>query len=170
MRIEILIGGIGGQGVVYAANLIGRVAGEKYKYVAVSASYGPESRGSLTSSEVVISDEFIDYPHCERPGYLIAMHQKAYDTYADKISPGGVIIIDSSLVIPDKGNRHTHHDIPATQLAKEKTGNVTLSNLILVGLLSKVTALVSKKDLLSALAEMVSKENLTQSRRALESG
>lgn len=170
MRIEILIGGIGGQGVVYAANLLGRAASQSYKYVATSASYGPESRGTLTSSEVVVSDQFIDYPHCEFPKYLIAMHQKAYDTYATKIDPEGIIIIDSSLVTPDKNNPRAHYTIPATMLAREKIGNITLSNLILVGLFCKTIGIVSEKDLVSALSDMTSKASFSSALKALELG
>jgi 2-oxoglutarate ferredoxin oxidoreductase subunit gamma len=55
-RIEIIISGIGGQGVVYSANLLSRAALYQHKFSSSIAHYGPESRGSVTTSEVVISN------------------------------------------------------------------------------------------------------------------
>lgn len=175
-RIEIKIGGIGGQGVLYAAGLLGQAACLEHKYVAVSASYGAESRGSLTTAEVVISDNEsttglgIDYPHCEEPNFLIALHQKAYDAYKDNLSLEGTIFIDSSLVRQIDKTLHPHHAIPATQLAREKLGNVTLANLILVGLFSKVSGIISKASLLRVLKELTSPDRQTLAQKALQLG
>lgn len=102
MRTEILIGGIGGQGVVYAANLLGKAATAEGKFASAAAHYGPESRGSVTTSEVVISDEPIDYPYTEQPDVFIALHQAAYEKEKHKIKPDGLIIVDSTLVNPAK--------------------------------------------------------------------
>lgn len=94
-RIEIWFGGIGGQGVVYAANLLGQAAGDRYDYVAATAHYGPESRGGLTSAELVLSQSdkseiparpaggsnqqstMVAYPYIESPNILVIMHQRS---------------------------------------------------------------------------------------------
>ena len=86
MRTEVRISGIGGQGVVYGADLLGLAASEAHHSVAVSASYGAEARGTSTAAEVVISDKPIDYPCVELPNYLILMHQKAYASLHDKLA------------------------------------------------------------------------------------
>ncbi|MFH1231025.1 MAG: 2-oxoacid:acceptor oxidoreductase family protein, partial [Planctomycetota bacterium] len=104
-RIEIIISGIGGQGVVYSANLLGSAALYRHKFSSSIAHYGPESRGSVTTSEVIISNPSgrarfptvpkdgsfggtnptktfnsdLDYPCVESPDIFIAMHQKGYD-------------------------------------------------------------------------------------------
>ena len=154
MRLEILIGGIGGQGVVYAASLIGKTATAEGKSAAAAAHYGPESRGSVTTSEVVISDEPIDYPYTEQPDIFIALHQAAYDKERYKIKPGGLIIVDSTLVNPSQTDNIRTISRPATQLARDRLNNITLANLILVGALVQETRLVSFAALERTLGEM----------------
>jgi 2-oxoglutarate ferredoxin oxidoreductase subunit gamma len=148
-RIEIKIGGIGGQGVVYAADLLGFAASRVYHAVAVSASYGAEARGTITTTEVVISDKDIDYPHIELPNFLIIMHQKAYDALRHQIAPDGCLVIDQYLTknISPSDNQYL---IPATQLAQEKLKDLTLANLILVGGLVNISRLFTPEILLDA--------------------
>lgn len=148
-RIEIRIGGIGGQGVVYAADLLGLAASEVYGSVAVSASYGAEARGTVTTAEVVISKEEIDYPRVELPNYLMLMHQKAYDSLHDKLAPEGRMIIDNYLVKNITLGNHKYL-IPATQLAQDKLSDVALANLILVGALIQIADLFKPEALLDA--------------------
>lgn len=147
-RIEIKIGGLGGQGVVYAADLIGLAASQVYHAVTVSASYGAETRGTVTTAEVVISDQDIDYPHVELPDCLVTMHQKAYDALHDKIASAGCLIIDNYLVkdVPPGNNRYL---IPATQLARDKLSDAGLANLILIGSLVNITKLFAPEVVLN---------------------
>jgi len=163
-RIEIKIGGIGGQGVVYAADLLGVAASQAYHAVAVSASYGAEARGTVTTTEVVMSDEDIDYPHVEQPDFLIIMHQKAYDVLHTQITPGGNLVIDQYLTKnissgnnPARGESEELQEgcfgrqylIPATQIAQDKLADLTLANLILVGGLVNISQLVMPETLLN---------------------
>ena len=63
LPFEIELAGEGGQGVVLAAIILADAAATfDGRFAAQSASYGPEARGGLTKSEVVISDHEIDYP------------------------------------------------------------------------------------------------------------
>lgn len=148
-RIEIKIGGIGGQGVIYAADLLGLAASQVYHAVAVSASYGAEARGTFTTAEVVISKEDIDYPHVELPNYLVLMHQKAYDVLLDKTAPDGRIIIDNYLIKNIVSGNHRYF-IPATQLARDKFADITMANLILVGGLVRIAGLFDSEVLFKA--------------------
>ena len=148
-RIEIRLGGIGGQGVVYGADLLGLAASETYQSVAVSASFGAEARGTITTAEVVISKDEIDYPRVETPDYLILMHQKAYDALHEKIAPQGRIIIDSYLVKNSTSGNHRYL-IPATQMAQDELADTTLANLILVGALVQVSKLFKPETVLDA--------------------
>ena len=62
MRREVRIAGFGGQGVITMGSILAVAAGifEDLE-VAQTQSYGPEARGGACRSEVVISDEPIDY-------------------------------------------------------------------------------------------------------------
>ncbi|MBI4712820.1 MAG: 2-oxoacid:acceptor oxidoreductase family protein [Planctomycetes bacterium] len=166
-RIEIWFGGIGGQGVVYAANLLGQMAGSEYKYVSAAAHYGPESRGSVTTSEVVLSDKPMDYPYVESPNIFIAMHQKAYEEIthhkATKTTKGINIIYDSTLV----GKAADGIAIPATKLAQEYFKNAQMANLILLGAFLKTYTLIDRQ----ALRKVMTESQLSKTaREAIELG
>ena len=184
-RIEILIGGIGGQGVVYSANLIARAGLIRHAFALSIAHYGPESRGSVTTSEVVISNPperaragspsgDLDYPVVETPDVFIAMHQKAYDGYMAKHkSAPEYLIIDSTLVsanpeFPVQGPGLIQ--VPASQLAKDKLGNIMMANIILAAVFAKVTGVITKDDLAQVLKEMVSINDSARNHEAIEIG
>ena len=62
-RYEIRLSGEGGQGLVLAGKILAEAAAiYDDKNATQSQSYGPEARGGASRSEVIISDEEIDYP------------------------------------------------------------------------------------------------------------
>jgi 2-oxoglutarate ferredoxin oxidoreductase subunit gamma len=68
MRIEIRFAGFGGQGII-KSGIITATAACIYsgKNAVQTQSYGPESRGGACKSEVVISEEEIDFPKVIEP-------------------------------------------------------------------------------------------------------
>ena len=85
MRNEVIFAGFGGQGVVKAALLLALAAGlHENKEVAQTQSYGPEARGGACRSEVVISDEEIDYIKALNIDSFVVMSQPALDKYIEK--------------------------------------------------------------------------------------
>ena len=77
MRTEVRIAGFGGQGVLMAGIIIGKAASLFDNINAVQTqSYGPEARGGASRTEVVVSDEEIDYPKVSHPDILVAMSHK----------------------------------------------------------------------------------------------
>ena len=182
-RIEILIGGIGGQGVVYSANLIARAGLIRHKFASSIAHYGPESRGSVTTSEVVISNNQsgdLDYPVVETPDVFIAMHQKAYDAYMAKHKiPPAHLIYDSTIVNPDgklslQDKRSASCEfigVPASQMAKDKLGNIMMANIILTAAFAKTTGIISQGELEETLKGVVSSPmDFTLNKEAIEIG
>ena len=63
-----------------------------------SQLYGPESRGGASRSDVIISDDEIDYPEVEHPDVLFAFNQLSASRYAPNLKTGGTAIYDSSFV------------------------------------------------------------------------
>lgn len=161
-RIELVVGGLGGQGVVYLANMIARAALNRHKFTSSIAHYGPESRGSVTTSEVIISDTMrvgVDYPVVESPNMFIAMHQKAYEDWAVKYQlAAGITIYDATLVRiePKSGfNKSEFIGVPASQLARNNLGDIMMANVILAAVFSKKTGVITKSDLRSFLKSHV---------------
>ena len=91
-KTEIRIGGSGGQGVVLAAQILGKAAILDGKNALQTQAYGAEARGSLSKSEVIVSDGKIGFPAVRRPDILIAMNQEALDKLLKDLKDDGTLI------------------------------------------------------------------------------
>lgn len=171
-RIEVIIGGFGGQGSVLAGVILGRAAAYDGKKVAQSRSYGAEARGGAARSEVVIADEEIDYPMVINADYLIAMSQPAFERYITKMKPNGVVIIDEVLVKPrqDLPENLRLVKVPATKIASSEFGKPVVANLIMLGVLATLTKIVSTESLIKSIKESVSKGTEEININALKKG
>ena len=79
MRIELLFGGIGGQGIRLMGDILAATIVEELDmYATLVLRYTPEVRGGTIHVEVVISDEPIDYPRVIAPDITIILHEKSY--------------------------------------------------------------------------------------------
>lgn len=133
MQNEIIISGFGGQGVLFAGQLLSYTAMDEGFNVTWFPSYGPEMRGGTANCTVIIADEEIGAPVVRNPKAAIVMNLPSLDKYEHLIKPDGVLIINSSMI-----NRPVERKdlktaiIPATEIA-ESLGNKKLANMILVG-------------------------------------
>src|SRR5512139_1780542 len=81
-QIEVRLSGFGGQGIVLAGTVLGRAAAvEEGRNAVMMQSYGPESRGGASNTEVLIADGEIPYPHCTNLDVVVTLAQEAYDKY-----------------------------------------------------------------------------------------
>lgn len=153
MRKEIRIAGFGGQGIGLAGYILGKAATLYEDMEAVmTQSYGPEARGGASSTNVVISDEQIDYPFVQRPDILVAMSQEAYTKFRPTAKPGAVILIEEDLIEPFPGD--ILHSIPATQLA-EDMGQRIVTNVVMLGFFTAVTGVVGREAMEKAIESSV---------------
>ena len=96
MKKEIVLSGVGGQGVVSVGEVMGLAASlyEENLNATMSASYGSEARGTFTKTDVIISDGEIGYPNVASPDIILCLAQVAYDRYVDafrgRIEPKGL--------------------------------------------------------------------------------
>ena len=63
-----------------------------------SQNYGPEARGGNSVSEVIFSDEEIDYPRAMGLDLLVALNQKACSENITEMKDDGLVIVDSTPV------------------------------------------------------------------------
>jgi 2-oxoglutarate ferredoxin oxidoreductase subunit gamma len=172
-RTEILIGGVGGQGVILAGILLGAAATlfDNKKAVQTQA-YSSEQRGGMAKAEVILADEPIADPQVRRPDILIALAQDAVNRHLPKIKPSGLLVMDSDLVKEVGPGDFQTLAIPATSLAEKDLGNIVVANLILLGGLIKKTGLLSVGAMEKAIAANVPPQakdmNLKAFRRGLE--
>jgi 2-oxoglutarate ferredoxin oxidoreductase subunit gamma len=170
---NIMLAGFGGQGLLFAGKMLAHAGMVEGKEISWLPSYGPEMRGGTCNCSVCISDELIGSPLIVNPDVLIAMNLPSYDKFIDTIVPGGVAIIDSTMVkTTSERDDITYIEIPATELATER-GLKGLANVILVGKLVKETGCVAEASLDAALPACISARKaalLESNRQALELG
>jgi 2-oxoglutarate ferredoxin oxidoreductase subunit gamma len=133
MHEEIVFAGFGGQGVLFAGQLLAYTALVEEKHVTWIPSYGPEMRGGTANCTVVVSDGPIGSPVSKHPSIAVVFNNPSLEKYEATIKPGGLLVVNESLVV-NKPQR-TDLDIillPATALATE-LGETRMSNMVLFG-------------------------------------
>jgi 2-oxoglutarate ferredoxin oxidoreductase subunit gamma len=135
MQKEIIIAGFGGQGVLFAGQVLAYAAMDLGKEVTWIPSYGPEMRGGTANCTVVIADEEIGSPLAEFPPAAILLNLPSYDKYEPLIKSGGVLVVNASMV--DRGSKRTDIttiSVLANEVA-EDLGDKRLTNMVTVGAL-----------------------------------
>ncbi len=171
MRKEIMFAGFGGQGVITAGYITGQAAAlYDDKESTLTRVYGPEARGSACYSGVVVDEEEIDYPYLINPEIMVIMSQEAYEKFLPQLLEGGVLIIDSSIVKPDKrAEKYKLYRVPATQMAEEM-GNRVVANVVMLGFVGRIWNAVSLNGLRESVKATVPKKHLDLNLRAFETG
>ncbi len=98
MLQSLLIAGFGGQGVMTIGKLIGECAFKQNLKVTFLPSYGPEQRGGTANCTVIQSDGEIGSPASENLDILCVMNQPSLDKFVNRVKPGGIMMVNSSLV------------------------------------------------------------------------
>jgi 2-oxoglutarate ferredoxin oxidoreductase subunit gamma len=152
MQTEIIISGFGGQGVLFAGQLLAYAAMDEGRHVTWIPSYGPEMRGGTAHCTVIISDEEIGSPLVRHPQAAIVMNLPSLDKYDALVAPGGVLVINSSMVTHTSARTDIRViDVPANTIAEE-IGSHRLSNIVLTGAMLAATGALPLEALERALA------------------
>ncbi len=145
-----------GQLLTYAGMLEG-------KNVSWLPSYGPEMRGGTANCNVIISDDEVGSPIVTKASAVIALNRPSLDKFEEAVVPGGLLLINSSLV-----DRKAERDdvevvyVPANEIADE-LGNSRIANSVVLGAyLAKVGEGISPKSIIEALKKVLglSKQDL----------
>jgi len=166
---QIRFGGVGGQGIVLSSKLLG-VAASLFdgKEAVCTQAYGPEARGGAARSDVVISDEPVDYPFVTEADVLVALFPEAYKKFRPMLKPGGILITDSGLVQASEDEENLC-EIPATQIAQE-LGNRLASNVVILGCLVGKTGVVSRESMEKAIRKTMKPKIVDLNIKALDAG
>ncbi len=168
-KISIRMSGLGGQGVVTAAHILGSAATKEGKDSTVNPFFGAEKRLAPAESYVRISDETIhERGEILYPDIIMIFHPhvitlgKCYTMpFFDGLQKEGIIIINSDEPLTLQkddlaklaGLNARLFYIPATQLAIDIGGTDLSTNVSMLGGLLGVTNIVSLESLKESLAE-----------------
>jgi 2-oxoglutarate ferredoxin oxidoreductase subunit gamma len=153
MRKELVAAGFGGQGIVLLGILATIASGIfDNKQVAQSQSYGPSARGGACRTDLIISDETIDYGKSIKPDVIVFMSEPAKEKYLKELGDEDTLIIIDSTLVKDLPDMYKNvYKIPATDMAEKKLGNIAVANTLILGALTAITDLISFEGLQYAI-------------------
>jgi len=173
MQTEIILAGFGGQGILFAGQLLAYAGMDSGKKVTWIPSYGPEMRGGTANCTVIISDDEIGSPNVRNPKAALAFNLPSFGKYESVVVPGGVFIGNASLI----NLEFTRSDlnallIPANEIAEE-IGDKRLTNMVMVGAMLNMLPILTIEILESTLTQHLPsrhKRLLPLNFQALQSG
>lgn len=173
MHEEIVISGFGGQGVLFAGQLLAYAGVEEGRYVTWIPSYGPEMRGGTAHCTVIVSDEEIGSPVVRRPSAALVLNPPSMEKYAPLVKPGGVLVLDSALVTQRSGRDDIREIcLPAKEIADD-LGFPQIANVVMLGALIGATGVARIETLEKVLFEHLGarhRDALEPNKEALKRG
>ena len=152
---SIIISGFGGQGTLFAGQVLAYAFMDNGLEVTWIPSYGPEMRGGTAHCTVITSEEPIGSPLVRNPDIVLALNLPSVDKYESLVPEGGVMVANSSLVNREIERKNiTSLLIPANELA-EDIGMSRLANMIMVGAMVALKPILSLDAVKKALEEHI---------------
>lgn len=170
---ELLLTGIGGQGVQLGAQVVARAATGEGREVMFFGIYGGMMRGGNTDSTVVVADAPITAPPVvSRAWSAIAMHDEFWAPLEPKLRPGGLVLVNDSTFAHEIAAPVTVVRLPATEIASE-VGNPMGGTMVMAGAHSALTGLVSLDALIAGMHASIPayrRQHIESNERALRAG
>jgi len=167
---EIRLSGSGGQGLILAGIILANAAVIEKKRVTQTQSYGPESRGGYSRTDVIISDKEIYFPEATQFDILLALTQEACDKYIFDLKEKGILIVDTTFVKNISVMSENVYEVPFTNIVTEKLGNAITTNICSLAFLAKVSGIVKEDSLKQAIESAVKKTFVDVNVRAMKLG
>ncbi len=155
-QYDLTLAGVGGQGSILAGVILGSAA-VTYdgKNAVQTQAYSAELRGGFAAAWVIVSDRPILFPRITRPDILVAQAQDSIERFAGSLKPDGLLLIDADLIPTVPDNVARAYGIDATSLARNQIHDLIVTNMIMLGALCRITDVVGRKALESAIAAAV---------------
>jgi 2-oxoglutarate ferredoxin oxidoreductase subunit gamma len=173
MHEEVIISGFGGQGALFAGQLLTYTGMDEGWHVTWIPSYGPEMRGGTAHCIVILSSDDIGSPIIRRPSLCIVMNPPSMDKYEPLIMPGGLLVANSTLVRAKSAREDIQAVyIPANELAAE-LGNIKMANVVLLGAMLGMREILPIESVKRTLEEHIPerrKHIIEPNKRALDRG
>ena len=151
MTQQFIFAGFGGQGMLLIGKFLAMACMMDGKHVSWLPSYGPEMRGGTANCSVTVSDEPVASPMVEKADAIIAMNRPSLDKFESHVKPGGVLVINSS-IIDRKAERDDIQVVycDANRIAEE-VGNPKGANVAILGALMAKAPVVSPEIMSEAI-------------------
>jgi len=174
---DIIFAGFGGQGVLFAGQLLSYAGMAENLHVTWIPSYGPEMRGGTANCTVILSEEEIGAPIVRHPTIAVVLNLPSMEKYEPLVKPGGLLIVNSSLIQMSSERQDIRIiNVAASDIATE-LGNPRMANMVILGALIGATNIVSLETVARQLDEHLSQRqrkwlepNITALKKGAELG
>jgi Pyruvate/2-oxoacid:ferredoxin oxidoreductase gamma subunit len=154
---ELLLTGIGGQGIQLAAQVLARAAIAEGREVQMFGSYGGMMRGGNTEATVVVADGTIEAPPTVTDTWsAIFMHHDFSGPTRAKLRTGSLVLVNTSLFEGEFGgtfdtDEYRVVEVAATDAAVD-LGNIMTASMVMLGAYVAATDIVSLDAVDTAIA------------------
>ncbi len=170
-RVSMVFSGSGGQGVITAAIIFAEAAVIHEGLNATqSQAYGAAARGGSTRTDIIISEDEINYPKVIQPNVLVCLTQDAYTNYATIIRPGGLLLTDARFVKTARKVDARQVELPMYRQVMDTIGKPIVFNISMLGAVVALTELVQPDSIMKVLEQRIPSGFLEMNRKALELG
>ncbi len=168
MKYDIVLGGVGGQGILLASQVIARAAMKKGFKVMMAETHGMAQRGGSVVSHVRLGDVYGALVPEGHADLMVGFEQMETFRQLKFLKEGKKLIMNTHKIKPIILDEYPEFDydlsaydvlkLNATKIALD-LGNVITTNMVIVGAVSQFADLpVSEKELKEALKESVAEE------------
>ena len=168
MKFDVILAGVGGQGVLSLAAIIATGAMKDNLKVRQSEVHGMAQRGGAVLSHLRISDSEIASDLVPKGAAMLVLSMEPLESlrYVDFLSPDGSIVTAAepfvnipnypeTETIYEKIRKFKNHKIVDSVALAKKAGSSRAANMVIIGAASKILP-VSKASLKAAIAELFS--------------
>jgi len=174
MERELILTGVGGQGVQLAAQVLARAAVLEGRQVMLLGTYGGTMRGGNTDSTLVVADEPITAPPIvSRVWSVVAMHHQFWGPAQARMRPGAVVVVNHPVFAAEIDHRtYRVFEVPAGEIAT-RIGSPLAASMALVAAYARITGLVGLEALVAGMRESVPpyrRQHVEANEKALRAG
>jgi 2-oxoglutarate ferredoxin oxidoreductase subunit gamma len=153
METSIIIAGFGGQGALFAGQLLAYAGMDAGLHVTWIPSYGPEMRGGTANCTVIVGDDPIGAPLVTQPDVAIVFNKPSYDKYEPMVKAGGLLVVNRSIVSDQSERADIETVYIAGNAIAEEFGTNKMLNMVLLGAMLRRRPVLALADVAKALEE-----------------
>jgi 2-oxoglutarate ferredoxin oxidoreductase subunit gamma len=174
VEFEVLVSGIGGQGIQLVAKTLALAAMAEGRQPLLTSEVTGAMRGGHSLAAVVIADSALKgLPVVSEASAAVALHPMRWDDVAARLRPGAMVIVNSTLVHlgPQRDDLRVW-EVPATELCSH-LGSAQVIGFIMLGAFVALTNIVSVDSIVNAMTELLPPyrhQHIETNKRALELG
>jgi 2-oxoglutarate ferredoxin oxidoreductase subunit gamma len=157
MERSVVFAGFGGQGLLFAGQVLARAGIRDGLEVFWIPSYGPEMRGGTASCTVILGDAEIGSPVVDRYDAAVVMNAPSLAKFAPRVVADGLLVLNTSLI--DPATTTIPPGIEAVPLActdlAARAGDDKLVSVVALGALVERLGWVSPEAVIATIRDVV---------------